>query len=114
MAGWSEQNIELGDVTLRLLRGGRGRPVLVLHHDIGTPEHWQFYGAWADRFDVILPRHPGYGVPERPQWMRHPRDIAALYQWLLAELGIERASLVGLGLGGRSAGAAGGVGPRGL
>jgi pimeloyl-ACP methyl ester carboxylesterase len=32
--------------------------------------------------------------------MRHPRDLAALYQWLLADLGIERASLVGLGFGG--------------
>ena len=32
--------------------------------------------------------------------MRHPRDIAALYQWLLADLGVERASLVGLGFGG--------------
>src|SRR6266702_3210426 len=75
MAGWSEQDFELGDVKLHLWRGGRGRPVLV-------------------------PRHPGFGVPERPQWMRHPRDIAALYQWLLAELGVENASLVGLGFGG--------------
>ena len=36
MAGWSEQNLELGDVKLRFQRGGSGRPVLVLHHDIGT------------------------------------------------------------------------------
>src|SRR5229473_5739109 len=100
MAGWSEQNVELGEVKLQFWRGGRGRPVLVLHHDIGTPERLPFYDALADKFDVIVPRHPGFGVPERPQWMRHPRDIAALYQWLLADLGIENASLVGLGFGG--------------
>jgi len=100
MAGLSEQNIDLGDVKLRFWRGGRGRPVLVLHHDIGTPDHLPFYDALADKFDVIVPSHPGFGVPERPQWMRHPRDLAALYQWLLADLGIERASLVGLGFGG--------------
>src|SRR6266705_6905333 len=100
MAGWSEQDLELGDVTLRYQRGGRGRPVLVLHHDIGTPDRLPFYDALADKFDVIVPNHPGFGVPERPQWMRHPRDIASLYQWLLADLGIERASLVGLGFGG--------------
>jgi pimeloyl-ACP methyl ester carboxylesterase len=48
-----------------------------------------------------VPVHPGFSeVSERAQWLRHPRDIAALYQWLLAELGIERASLVGLGFGG--------------
>jgi pimeloyl-ACP methyl ester carboxylesterase len=100
MAGWSEHNIELGDVKLRYQRGGRGRPVLVLHHDIGTPDRLPFYDALADKFDVIVPNHPGFGVPERPQWMRHPRDIASLYQWLLTELGVERASLVGLGFGG--------------
>jgi pimeloyl-ACP methyl ester carboxylesterase len=100
MAGWSEHDSELGDVKLRYLRAGSGRPVLILHHDIGTPDSLPFYDALAGRFDVIVPRHPGFGVPERPAWMRHPRDIAALYQWLLADLGIERASLVGLGFGG--------------
>lgn len=100
MAGWSEHDIELGEVKLHLWRGGSGRPVLVLHHDIGTPDRLAFYDALADRFDVIVPRHPGFGVPERPGWLRHPRDIASLYQWLLAELGVERASLVGLGFGG--------------
>ena len=100
MAGWSEQDIELGETKLHLWRGGRGRSVLVLHHDIGTPDRLPFYDALADKFDVIVPRHPGFGVPERPGWMRHPRDIASLYQWLLADLGIERASLVGLGFGG--------------
>jgi pimeloyl-ACP methyl ester carboxylesterase len=100
MAGWSEQNLELGDVKLRLWRGGQGRPVVVLHHDIGTPERLPFYDALADRFDVIVPNHPGFGEAERPQWMRHPRDIASLYQWMLAELGIDRPSLIGLGFGG--------------
>jgi len=100
-AGWSEQNIDLGGLTLKVGRGGSGRPVLVLHHDIGTLDKLPFYEALAAKFDVIVPIHPGFGIKaERPQWMRHPRDIAALYQWLLAELGIERASLVGLGFGG--------------
>src|ERR1044071_583596 len=99
-AGWSEHNLELGDTKLHLMRAGSGRPVLVLHHDIGTVDRLPFYDALAERFDVIVPRHPGFGVEERPNWMRHPRDIAALYQWALADLGVERASLVGLGFGG--------------
>jgi len=99
-AAWNEQEIALGETKLRVIRGGRGRAVLVLHHDTGTPDRLPFYDALAARFDVILPNHPGFGVPEKPAWMRHPRDLAALYQWLLAELGVERASLVGLGFGG--------------
>jgi pimeloyl-ACP methyl ester carboxylesterase len=99
-AAWSESDVELGEVKLHLWRGGRGRPVVVLHHDTGAPDQLPFYDALAETFDVIRPRHPGYGVAERPQWVRHPRDLAALYQWLLAELGAERASLIGLGFGG--------------
>jgi pimeloyl-ACP methyl ester carboxylesterase len=99
-AGWKEQQVALGDTTIRVLRGGSGRPVLVLHHDTGTLDRLQFYDTLAERFDVIVPTHPGFGTPERPNWLRHPRDLAALYQWLLAELGIDRASLVGLGFGG--------------
>src|SRR5437762_7260326 len=99
-AGWNEQEVALGETKLRVNRGGTGRPVLVLHHDTGTPDRLSFYDALADRFDVIVPNHPGFGTQEKPQWMRHPRDLAALYQWLLAELGIDRASLVGLGFGG--------------
>src|ERR1700730_10572276 len=101
MAGWSEQNIDLGGLKLMVGRGGSGRPVLVLHHDIGTLDKLPFYEALSARFDVIVPVHPGFSEKsERAPWLRHPRDIAALYQWLLADLGVERASLVGLGFGG--------------
>ncbi|HVC53390.1 MAG TPA: alpha/beta hydrolase [Stellaceae bacterium] len=100
-AGWSEQQVALGGIKLRVGRGGSGQSVLVLHHDIGTPDRLAFYEALSARFDVIVPNHPGFGdKAERAQWLRHPRDFAALYQWLLAELGVDRASLVGLGFGG--------------
>src|ERR1041384_4536041 len=97
---WNESERTIAGSKLHLMRAGSGRPVLVLHHDIGTLDRLPFYDALADRFDVIVPHHPGFGVEERPNWMRHPRDLAALYQWALADLGIERASLVGLGFGG--------------
>src|SRR6185312_2811509 len=100
-AAWREEFIDLGGLKLRIGRGGSGRPVLVLHHDIGTLDKLPFYEALSARFDVIVPNHPGFGEKsERPQWLRHPRDIASLYQWLLAELKAERPSLVGLGFGG--------------
>jgi pimeloyl-ACP methyl ester carboxylesterase len=101
VAGWSEQQIDLGGLKLRVGRGGSGRTLLILHHDTGTLDKLPFYEALSARFDVIVPVYPGFSEKsERPQWMRHPRDIASLYQWLLAELGVERPSLVGLGFGG--------------
>jgi pimeloyl-ACP methyl ester carboxylesterase len=99
-ARWTETAVELGGVKLHLARAGVGRSLLVLHHDIGSPEQLYFYDALAGHFDVIVPHHPGYGRSERPQWLRNVRDVAVIYQWLLADLGIERASLIGLGFGG--------------
>src|ERR1700721_4107159 len=113
MAGWSDQEVCVGGLKVRVGRGGSGRAVLILHHDTGTLDKLPFYEALSARFDVIVPVHPGFSEKsERAQWLRHPRDIGALYQWLLAELGIERASLGGLGFGGWIAGAVGALAPR--
>ena len=62
--------------------------MLVLHHDIGTPDRLPFYDALADRFDVIVPHHPGWGRSTRLEWMRSVRDIAVIYRGMLAELGV--------------------------
>ena len=97
---WTETQIELAGGKLHLARAGSGRPVLVLHHDVGSPERLAFYDALATRFDVLVPHHPGYSRSERLDWLRNTRDIASLYAWLLSDLGIERAALVGLGFGG--------------
>src|SRR5260370_42367008 len=99
--GWTETVVEVAGTKLHLARAGCGRPVLVLHHDIGTVDQLAFYDALTARFDVLVPHHPGYGKSERPQWLRSVRDVAIMYQWLLADLGIDRASLIGLGFGGR-------------
>jgi pimeloyl-ACP methyl ester carboxylesterase len=97
---WSETAVEMASVKLHVARAGSGRPVLVLHRDIGSPERLDFYDALARRFDAIVPHHPGYGRSERPQWLRSVRDVAVVYQSLLAALDIDRASLIGLGFGG--------------
>jgi pimeloyl-ACP methyl ester carboxylesterase len=97
----TSETVQIAGIDLHVRRAGSGPVVLVLHHDIGSPETLPFYEALSAKFDVIVPVHPGFGdKSERAQWLRHPRDIASLYQWLLAELGVERASLVGLGFGG--------------
>ncbi len=99
-AGWTETHVPIGGVALRLRRAGSGPPLLLLHHDIGTLDRLPAYDALARHFDLLLPEHPGYGHSERPAWMRHPRDLAMLYRWLLADLGIARPVLLGLGFGG--------------
>lgn len=97
---WSETNPVVAGSKLHVARAGTGPALLVLHHDIGTPERLSFYDLLAERFTVLVPHHPGWGRSERPGWMRGVRDIVAIYQALLADQNLSNVSLVGLGFGG--------------
>ena len=97
---WTEATKDIAGTKMFFKRAGSGPTVLVLHRDIGTPDSLAFYDALAEKFDVIVSHHPGWGKSERAEWMRHPRDIAAMNAWLLTGLGVSDASLVGLGFGG--------------
>ncbi len=97
---WKDSTTDIAGSKMHLSRAGKGKTVLVLHHDIGTPDRLPFYDALAEHFDVLVPHHPGWGKSQRPEWLRHPRDIGAMHAWLLAELGVTDVSLVGLGFGG--------------
>jgi pimeloyl-ACP methyl ester carboxylesterase len=101
---WTSRTVPVAGVGLRVATAGSGPPLVVLHHDIGTPPRLPFYDLLARDFTVLLPAHPGYDGSERPEWMRSVRDLVAVYQWLLAELpptrDAERLCIVGLGFGG--------------
>jgi pimeloyl-ACP methyl ester carboxylesterase len=96
----SERFLEIAGLRTQVLIGGSGPPVVALHHDIGNPGWLPFYERLAERFSVYVPSLPGYGESERAEWMRSVRDLVAVEQWLLKELDIEGATLVGLGFGG--------------
>jgi len=63
---WTEAVKEIAGTKMYLKRAGSGPAVLVLHHDIGTPDSLPFYDLLAEKFDVIVPHHPGWGKSERP------------------------------------------------
>jgi pimeloyl-ACP methyl ester carboxylesterase len=100
MPAWTESTIEIAGAKMRMTRGGKGPPVLVLHRDIGTPEGSSFHAELAKSADVIVAHHPGWGGSPRPEWMRSVRDVAVVHRGLLSELGVEKAALIGLGFGG--------------
>ncbi len=97
---FSTRSIPVAGLQMELLQGGAGPAVLVLHHEIGNPGWLPFYDALAQRFAVSIPSYPGYGGSERADWMRSVRDLAAVVQWLIAELKLDGVALVGLGFGG--------------
>ena len=92
---------QVSGLRVKVQRAGSGDPIVVLHQDIGSPGiEASFIQELAGRFTVYLPTHPGFDGEELPTWARHPRDIALLHLWLLHDLGLGSADLVGLGFGG--------------
>jgi pimeloyl-ACP methyl ester carboxylesterase len=96
----SERFVEAAGLKVEVMSGGSGRPLLVMHHDIGNQGWIPFYEELARDFTVFVPSHPGYGKSARPDWARNVRDIAIVYQSILGALGLERTAVVGLGFGG--------------
>ena len=114
---WRAETVAVGATTLAVARAGSGPPLLVLHRDIGTPRTLPFYDALARRFTVLRPSHPGYDGTPRPEWMRSVRDIAVIYQGLLAHDAVGRqpdVAVLGLGFGGWIAAEMATMAPRAL
>ena len=111
---WTSETFPIAGATMHLARSGSGTPLLVLHHDIGSLERLPFYDALAQKYTVLVPSHPGYDKSERPAWVRNVRDIAVVYQGLIAQRGLTDLRLVGLGLGGWIAAEMATMAPRSL
>src|SRR5947208_11803019 len=100
------QTIAVNGCKLHLQRGGqRGQegqaaPLLYLHGTDGLAEWPAILDTWAERFDVIVPDHPGFGASENPGWIDDVSDVAYLYLDAIEVLGLSGAHLVGQSLGG--------------
>jgi pimeloyl-ACP methyl ester carboxylesterase len=96
----SETMLELRGTRIRVLRGGTGAPLLFLHGASGHVGWLPFLERLSQRFDVIAPEHPGFGVSDDPTWLNHPSDLAYFYLDLIDALKLEGVHLIGTSLGG--------------
>lgn len=94
--------ISLAGEAIHYLDEGSGRPVVLLHGLGGSTASWRFLmPLLADRYRVIALDFPGYGYSTRePSWALSHEHQARRVIRLLDELGLERAALVGLSMGG--------------
>jgi pimeloyl-ACP methyl ester carboxylesterase len=100
MASLTRMTLPVNGFEMRLLRGGEGAPLLYLHGAGGAPAVMEFMELLADRFEVIVPEHPGFGASEDPGWFDNIHDLAYYYLDALEVLGLEDVHLVGNSLGG--------------
>ncbi|HET6320031.1 MAG TPA: hypothetical protein VFG86_26540 [Chloroflexota bacterium] len=92
------EQVRVGETTLHVLKGGTGRPCLVLHGIEGNEGWLAFHDALASNATVYAPSHPGYGHTEAPAWITSVLHQAVFYNWFLRDLG--EVDVVGTGVGG--------------
>src|SRR5437867_12672494 len=85
---------------LNLRRGGPGEPLLYLHEAGGAPAVLPFMEKLAERFDVLVPEHPGFGASDEPEWLENMHDLAYFYLDVLKRIELRGVHLVGVARGG--------------
>ncbi len=97
---WVEETIAVAETELAMISGGSGRPLLVLHEELGHPGWCQWHAALARDRRLLIPQQPGFGKSPRLDWTRSIRDVAAFYSRVLREREIVPIDVIGFSLGG--------------
>lgn len=92
--------IKVRDVAIKLHRAGHGPRVLFLHGAGGVPQWLPFFDALAERCELFVPEHPGFGGSDDPPWIASIPDLAMFYLDLVEEANLEGIHLIGNSLGG--------------
>ncbi len=95
-----DEMLAVRDVSVHLLGGGSGEPLLYLH-GAGVTNVWlPFHQHLAERCQLYAPDLLGFGRTDRPDWLDNVQDFVVHYLDLLDALGLEQVHVAGLSLGG--------------
>jgi pimeloyl-ACP methyl ester carboxylesterase len=98
---FTEEFVEAAGVRIQLRHGGRGKPLLILHSELGVPGWLRAYAKLAQHFTVYVPSLPGFGQSARPDWIVSVRDLAAWAAWFVRDRPLSQPlPVIGFSLGG--------------
>src|SRR6202158_5836923 len=104
MAGdWSEESTHLAGTALAIIKGGQGKPLLVLHEEMGHPGWLNWHAALAKERTILIPIQPGYGKSPRVEAIRNVHELGLFYIWVLNEMNLAPIDVIGISIGGWTA-----------
>jgi len=98
----TERTVHVQGIATHIFEAGDStNPPLVYLHGTFLGNLWlDYHKALAQHFHVFAPDTPGYGLTERPDWMRDMSDYILYFRDLLNVLGLQTTHIVGHSLGG--------------
>jgi len=97
-----ERIVEVQGISTHLFEAGPATaPALFYLHGTHLGNLWlEYHNLLARDFHVFAPDIPGFGLTERPEWMRDMSDYILYFRDLLKTLDITQVCLAGHSLGG--------------
>jgi pimeloyl-ACP methyl ester carboxylesterase len=92
--------IVIQGIDLQVARQGTGRPLCLLHGGDGPQDLVPLLTRLTERFDVIVPTHPGFAGTAIPEHFDTLDDLVYLYLDLLDALDLHDVILMGVSMGG--------------
>jgi pimeloyl-ACP methyl ester carboxylesterase len=100
MADWTEDVTQVAGTNLAIIKGGSGKPLLVLHEELGHPGWLSWHAALAKERTLTIPIQPGLGKSSKIDWIRNIHDLGMFYSWALRELNLAPLEVIGFSSGG--------------
>jgi len=95
-----EENHSVGAEQLVVLKGGSGKPLLVLHEELGYPSWMKWNETLSERRTILTPLYPGFGRTPRAEWISNIRDLGSFLARFIREQGLAPIDVIGFSLGG--------------
>lgn len=103
MTTWKEETVSVAGTELVMVRGGAGKPLLVLHDELGYTGWMSWNEELAKNRELIIPLQPGFGRTPRLDWIWRHRDLAGFYNNVLREMKLGKVDVLGFSAGGYTA-----------
>jgi pimeloyl-ACP methyl ester carboxylesterase len=95
-----EETHKVGADQLIVLKGGSGKPLLILHEELGYPGWMKWNAALSQRRTLLTPLYPGFGRTPLADWIMNIRDLASFIARFVREQNLAPIDVIGFSLGG--------------
>ncbi len=92
--------LKLYGTEIELIKGGAGRPLLILHGPWGNQGWLSYLDQLSSDFEIYLPTHPGFGKSQRHAGLETIHDLVDFYMDFLDHFELDRPALMGFSTGG--------------
>jgi pimeloyl-ACP methyl ester carboxylesterase len=96
----AEENLNVAGAQLAMVKGGAGKPLLILHDELGYPGWMTWNETLGHERELFIPLQPGFGKTPKLEWVRTYRELAGFYSQVVRELRLEPVDVIGYSAGG--------------